>query len=363
MHGTGRLAVALACTLAGAGVGRIHMNDSGEVHRHDAAPGGLVVADEGRRFNEAAHDAIRRAAPGVDTRALGPAERPDLVVLTGEAPVAPELRDWLHERSVAHLAVRSGADDAVVGPLVLPGLTSCLECADRARLDRDPAWSVLAVQLATPRRHPGPSDLALTQFSASLAALAALVYLDGGEPAILSGTLELQLPDWRVRRRSWAVHPDCHCAANDWPARPAHRGAGGAAAPNRDNEWVSDIPKGQAARTARLATLPLGVAGRATLGVGKRLAGRSGEDVAAELQRRTAEQLFKVLGELKGGAMKFGQALSDLRGGPARGIGRAVPRGTDPAAGVGAADGGRGDAPGARRAVRQIVDPALSRIR
>jgi predicted unusual protein kinase regulating ubiquinone biosynthesis (AarF/ABC1/UbiB family) len=73
---------------------------------------------------------------------------------------------------------------------------------------------------------------------------------------------------------------------------------------------VSDIPRGQAARTARLARLPLGVAGRATVGLGKRLTGTSGADVAAELQRRTAEQLFKVLGELKGGAMKFGQALS-----------------------------------------------------
>src|SRR5689334_21197660 len=29
-----------------------------------------------------------------------------------------------------------------------------------------------------------------------------------------------------------------------------------------------------------------------------------------ELQTRTAEQLFRTLGELKGGAMKFGQALS-----------------------------------------------------
>ena len=30
----------------------------------------------------------------------------------------------------------------------------------------------------------------------------------------------------------------------------------------------------------------------------------------AEFQRRTADQLFAVLGELKGGAMKFGQMLS-----------------------------------------------------
>jgi predicted unusual protein kinase regulating ubiquinone biosynthesis (AarF/ABC1/UbiB family) len=54
----------------------------------------------------------------------------------------------------------------------------------------------------------------------------------------------------------------------------------------------------------------LGVAGRATLGLGKRLGGRSADEVTEELQRRTAEQLFVVLGQLKGGAMKFGQALS-----------------------------------------------------
>jgi predicted unusual protein kinase regulating ubiquinone biosynthesis (AarF/ABC1/UbiB family) len=73
---------------------------------------------------------------------------------------------------------------------------------------------------------------------------------------------------------------------------------------------VTDIPRSKTARAARLATLPLGVAGRAGLGLGKRITGRSAEEVQAELQRRTAEQLFRVLGELKGGAMKFGQALS-----------------------------------------------------
>ncbi len=73
---------------------------------------------------------------------------------------------------------------------------------------------------------------------------------------------------------------------------------------------VSDIPRRAVTRGAKLATLPLGVAGRATLGLGKRLGGRPAELVTAELQARTAEQLFQVLGQLKGGAMKLGQALS-----------------------------------------------------
>ncbi|MGR6965827.1 ABC1 kinase family protein [Geodermatophilus sp. URMC 61] len=70
------------------------------------------------------------------------------------------------------------------------------------------------------------------------------------------------------------------------------------------------IPRGSVARTARLASLPLGAAGRATLGIGKRLSGRDADAVTAELQQRTAEQLFAVLGQLKGGAMKLGQTLS-----------------------------------------------------
>ena len=63
-------------------------------------------------------------------------------------------------------------------------------------------------------------------------------------------------------------------------------------------------------RTVRLAALPLGLAGRTAWGLGKRVGGKSAELVAAEVQARTADQLFKVLGELKGGAMKFGQAMS-----------------------------------------------------
>jgi predicted unusual protein kinase regulating ubiquinone biosynthesis (AarF/ABC1/UbiB family) len=70
------------------------------------------------------------------------------------------------------------------------------------------------------------------------------------------------------------------------------------------------MPRGSVSRTARLASLPLGAAGRATLGLGKRLSGQSADAVNAELQQRTAEQLFAVLGQLKGGAMKLGQTLS-----------------------------------------------------
>ena len=76
------------------------------------------------------------------------------------------------------------------------------------------------------------------------------------------------------------------------------------------NDQGSEIPQSTVARAARMVSIPMGLAGRGALGIGRQLVGQSSNVVFAEIQEKTAEQLFKVLGELKGGAMKFGQALS-----------------------------------------------------
>jgi len=75
---------------------------------------------------------------------------------------------------------------------------------------------------------------------------------------------------------------------------------------------ADDIKRGSARRNAKLASIPVGIAGRAALGAAKRLSGKSKDEVNAELVEKAANQLFSVLGELKGGAMKVGQALSVL---------------------------------------------------
>ncbi len=73
---------------------------------------------------------------------------------------------------------------------------------------------------------------------------------------------------------------------------------------------MSALPENPLLRAAKIAALPTTFALRQASGLSKRLIGVSAEDVAADLQMRTAEQLFSILGELKGGAMKMGQALS-----------------------------------------------------
>ncbi len=70
------------------------------------------------------------------------------------------------------------------------------------------------------------------------------------------------------------------------------------------------VPRNGLARTARLASLPVGFAGRAVAGWGRALAGADRDEVTTAAAARNAEQLFAVLGSLKGGAMKLGQALS-----------------------------------------------------
>jgi bacteriocin biosynthesis cyclodehydratase domain-containing protein len=213
VHGTGRVGPLIAALLAAAGVGRVHVLDLSATRLHQVMPGGLSPNDEGRNVSSAAAEAICRAAPDTDTRPSSSNEPPDLVVLATDQPVDPDRRAALHRRGSAHLLVRLGVDHGVVGPLVLPGLTSCLRCADLHRLDRDPAWTALAVQLAVPPRTGTASDVALATVIAGLAAQQALAFVDGDQPATIDGTLEQHLPDWRIRRRSWPAHPDCDCTS------------------------------------------------------------------------------------------------------------------------------------------------------
>jgi bacteriocin biosynthesis cyclodehydratase domain-containing protein len=232
VQGTGRLGSCVASALAASGVGAVYLNGTGEVSAADACPGGLSPTDEGARFGGAAVAAIRRAAPDVHTGPLPFGHPVDLVLLTDPGPFDPSLLTTLHLDNRPHLVVAVDGGRAVIGPLVVPGVTSCLHCADLHRTDRDPAWPLLAVQLSGPGRPRRGSDVALCLAAAGVAVSQALAHLDpavdDGPAAIATanGTLEWQLPDWRLRRRTWPAHRDCDC------------GAAAAVAPTRHNEWV-----------------------------------------------------------------------------------------------------------------------------
>ena len=103
---------------------------------------------------------------------------------------------------------------------------------------------------------------------------------------------------------------------------------------------MSDMPRRAVTRTAKLATLPLGIAGRSALGFGKRLGGQPAEAVAAEVQAAHRRADLQGAGRAQGWRHEVRAGDVRLRGGAARGGGRALPRGADQAAGGRTADAG-----------------------
>jgi hypothetical protein len=213
VQGNGRAGPAVAALLSAAGVGHVHLFERSPARLIHAMPGGIELADEGLPLTEATAAAIRRGAPETDTRLPSLGQRPDLVLLAVDHPVDTDTRDALHARGLPHLRIRLAPGVGSVGPFVVPGLTSCLTCADLYRADRDPAWPAMALQLTAPSRHPTTAEVVVSTTIVGIAAAQALSFLDGGEPASLDGTLEIEPPDWRIRRRSWPAHPECACQA------------------------------------------------------------------------------------------------------------------------------------------------------
>lgn len=146
------------------------------------------------------------------------AHNADLTVLAATLVPDPNLVSTLMAFRTPHLAVRVREGVGIVGPLVLPGRSSCLNCMDLHRADQDPAWPVIATQLAG---KPASTDVLFATGTAALAVaqvLESLIYVRGRDlapPAVLNATVELDLMAGVAERRSWYPHPDCQCSAHN----------------------------------------------------------------------------------------------------------------------------------------------------
>ena len=180
---------------------------------HGAGPLSELVAEglrcSGARVGTSSHGNASGAPAGVD-----------LVVLADTLAADPRLVRDLQSAGVPHLPVRVRDGAGVVGPLVIPGLTSCLSCADLHRTDRDPAWPALAAQL---REVVGTADrptllataaLALSQLQQIIAGLRAPAGAVAA-PATLDATLEVDVASQTIAARRWSRHPLCGC----WPGQ------------------------------------------------------------------------------------------------------------------------------------------------
>ncbi|MGV0605144.1 cyclodehydratase [Mycolicibacterium sp. XJ1904] len=199
--------------------------DAGVVTAADRRPGrSAAVRIHGRGpLSDLLAAALRcsgaRLSLSTRTDTGAPSEPTDLVVLTDYLVADPRMVRELHAVGVAHLPVRVRDGVGLVGPLVLPGVTSCLACADLHRSDRDAAWPAVAAQL---RHTVGSADratvlataaLALNQVDRVLAAVRGGVDVEGSPepPPTLDTTLEFDVNVGSVVARRWSRHPRCAC--------------------------------------------------------------------------------------------------------------------------------------------------------
>ena len=231
--GAGRVGAHLAALLAAGGVGGLVLRDDATTSVADSIPGGcpadptaqprvITVAGEVARAGDTAVDAVAQPPDEGDLAGVS------LVVLAPDTYGSPGLSVLTTLADVGTPYLLTGVRETVgvVGPLVRPGATSCPHCHDLARADRDPAWPALAMQLAAPHARGGTAcDVVLATAVAAVAAGQVLATLAGPPPVLcLDATLELRLPEWSLRRRIWAAHPDCPCgAAVPWAATGSPR--------------------------------------------------------------------------------------------------------------------------------------------
>jgi bacteriocin biosynthesis cyclodehydratase domain-containing protein len=235
VYGADRIGACVATLLAASGVAWVTCRDSGIAGEADATPGGLGAADVGAARAAGVDRAVHRVAR--ETRTTDdPRRLPDLAVLAGR-PDPVDVAELMRSR-VPHLAVRAEEAIGVVGPLVEPGRSACLRCADLARAARDSAWPVILAQAGHPdgpATSPQACDTVLAAATAALAAAQALAFIDRAAPHVTrNGTLEVVLPDWQWHRRTWSPHPACTCGT------AAAAASSRALSPGTAREYASD---------------------------------------------------------------------------------------------------------------------------
>jgi len=201
IYGCGLIGAFLARILAASGIGELRLFDQRSISSQHLP----ITTLESIGLNAATdlERALSRDYPKVLTKKI---KEPALTIITRQ-PSPTEILTWMNF-SLAHLLIESRGDCVEIGPLVLPGRSSCLRCLTLDRLDHDPNW--YSVELCGQTEHEPPT--ALAQVAAGLSALAALAKVDSPEAISLVDTTLRVGATMAISATTRRRHPRCGCS-------------------------------------------------------------------------------------------------------------------------------------------------------
>lgn len=165
----------IAKALAVAGVGRQLSLDQVRVSNQDISQLGYLEAQLGLPRVRAAQVLVG-ADLQMHSRVSGSFDRVSVAVLIANDIVNPASYQTWQARDIPHLSIVFDEAGVEVSPLVQPGLTSCLACYEKHRLDTEANWPIIAPQLLALDRDL--ADSALLLFASGAAVNQVLNFLD-----------------------------------------------------------------------------------------------------------------------------------------------------------------------------------------
>lgn len=210
IEGVNRVAHALVDVFAAAHIGEVQVlakrTTRKSVTLRDVGTFGPTADDVGVTPSVA----MRRHIERVAQPKRGTHVRPLVVVCDAHLDPTDELT--FQQANAPYLRLLVTSRYATIGPLTLPGHTVCWSCIAMHRTDADPQWPHVLAQFEHHRRQLAPIDNSWAMRIASEAVAHLLQVIDRDDPSTLvNTTLHFDRTEHTVRRRSWAVHPECPC--------------------------------------------------------------------------------------------------------------------------------------------------------
>ena len=211
-----KTSLVLSFALAAAGIGSIICDDDSPIEPADTGTIGFDRSQVGKPKNAMLAEILSKsAAPCRVTTSADLAKLPvdsQLSLMASAHPLSmadfSSTESRLDAVSPALLAIELGVEQSRVSPVIVAGVTPCLDCRNMADSIRDESWAALASQLRF--RKERLDDAQTSLLCAGFALEKTLRYLDARQPASFEGTA-IDHRTGLVQLQTWQKQPHCGC--------------------------------------------------------------------------------------------------------------------------------------------------------